>query len=144
MLAHPPPKWLKPLAWVALIWNLCGVIAFALQMLMTPEVISKMPIDQQAAYSNIPVWSTIAFAIAVFGGTLGSALLLAKKSFALPVFTVSLMAILIQQYYNFIVINSVEIMGSSAVFMPLFVVVIATLLLCVSFKGKQQGWLYAN
>lgn len=113
-------------------------------MLMTPEVISKMPIDQQAAYSNIPVWSTIAFAIAVFGGTLGSALLLAKKSFALPVFTVSLMAILIQQYYNFIVINSVEIMGSSAVFMPLFVVVIAILLLCVSFKGKQQGWLYAN
>ncbi len=134
----------KPLAWVALIWNLCGVIAFALQMLMTPEVISQMPIDQQAAYSNIPVWSTIAFAIAVFGGTLGSALLLAKKSFALPVFTVSLMAILIQQYYNFIVINSVEIMGSSAVFMPLFVVVIAILLLCVSFKGKQQGWLYAN
>ena len=84
------------------------------------------------------------FAIAVFGGTLGSVLLLAKKLFALPVFTVSLMAILIQQYYNFIVINSVEIMGSSAVFMPLLVVIIGILLLYVSFRGKQQGWLYAN
>ncbi len=48
------PIWLKSLAWAALTWNLFGVIAFIIQMMMTPEMISKLPLDQQTAYSNIP------------------------------------------------------------------------------------------
>ncbi|MEL0646359.1 hypothetical protein V6248_02895 [Pseudoalteromonas agarivorans] len=135
------PTWLKSLAWAALIWNLLGVIAFAMQVMMTPEMISKLPTDQQAAYSNIPLWSTIAFAIAVFGGLLGCILLLMKKALAIPIFAVSLSAILLQQYYNFVVINSIELLGLSAVFMPIFVITIAILLLYISIKGKQQSWL---
>ncbi|MEL0641321.1 hypothetical protein V6260_11960 [Pseudoalteromonas aliena] len=135
------PTWLKSLAWAALIWNLLGVIAFVMQMMMTPEMISKLPIDQQAAYSDIPLWSTIAFAIAVFGGLLGCILLLMKKALAIPIFAVSLGAILLQQYYNFVVINSIELLGLSAVFMPIFVITIAILLLYISTKGKQQSWL---
>lgn len=135
------PTWLKPLAWAALIWNLLGVIAFAMHMMMTPEMISKLPLDQQAAYSNVPIWSTIVFAIAVFGSTLGCIFLLAKNALATPTFALSLGAILIQQYYNFVVINSIELLGASAVFMPIFVILIAIALLYLSIKGKQQGWL---
>lgn len=135
------PTWLKSLAWAALIWNLLGVIAFSMQMMMTPEMISKLPTDQQAAYSDIPLWSTIAFAIAVFGGLLGCILLLMKKALAIPIFAVSLSAILLQQYYNFVVINSIELLGLSAVFMPILVIIIAIGLLYISIKGKQQSWL---
>ncbi|MDO6836786.1 hypothetical protein Q4596_14215 [Pseudoalteromonas carrageenovora] len=135
------PTWLKPLAWAALIWNSLGVIAFVMQMMMTPELISKLPIDQQAAYSDIPFWSTIAFAIAVFGGLLGCIFLLKKKALAIPTFTVSLAAILLQQYYNFVVINSIDLLGASAVFMPILVIIIAIGLLYISIKGKQQSWL---
>tara|TARA_R110001606_G_scaffold379563_1_gene539668 strand:- start:57 stop:476 length:420 start_codon:yes stop_codon:yes gene_type:complete len=136
-----PPHWLKSVAWAALIWNLLGVIAFIMQMLMTPDMISKLPIEQQAAYSNTPIWSTIAFATAVFGGVLGCILLLLKKAIARVLFALSLAGIFIQQFYNFIVINSIELLGASAVFMPIFVVVIAIILLLLSHKGKQQGWL---
>ena len=135
------PTWLKPLAWAALIWNSLGVIAFVMQMMMTPELISKLPIDQQAAYSDIPLWSTIAFAIAIFGGLLGCIFLLNKKALAIPTFTVSLAAILLQQYYNFVVINSIDLLGASAVFMPILVIIIAIGLLYISIKGKQQSWL---
>lgn len=110
-------------------------------MMMTPEMIGKLPLDQQAAYSNVPIWSTIAFAIAVFGSTFGCLFLLAKNALATPTFALSLGAILIQQYYNFVVINSIELLGASAVFMPIFVIIIAIALLCLSIKGKQQGWL---
>ncbi|MBB1303210.1 hypothetical protein H5162_12505 [Pseudoalteromonas sp. SR41-8] len=136
-----PPHWLKSVAWAALIWNFLGVIAFIMQMLMTPDMISKLPIEQQAAYSNTPIWSTIAFATAVFGGVLGCILLLLKKAIARVLFALSLAGIFIQQFYNFIVINSIELLGASAVFMPIFVVVIAIILLLLSHKGKQQGWL---
>jgi hypothetical protein len=135
------PNWLKPLAWAALIWNLLGVIAFVMQLLLTPEAMSELPIEQQTAYANIPLWSTIAFAIAVFGGTLGCVLLLTKQALAIPTFSLSLGAILLQQYYNFIVINSVKLLGASSVLMPLLVVAIALLLLYISIKGKQAGWL---
>ncbi|CAM2987106.1 hypothetical protein [Pseudoalteromonas distincta] len=135
------PNWLKLLAWAALIWNLLGVIAFAMHMMMTPEMIGKLPLDQQAAYSNVPIWSTVAFAIAVFGSTLGCIFLLAKNALATPTFALSLGAILIQQYYNFVVINSIELLGASAVFMPIFVILIAIALLYLGIKGKQQGWL---
>ncbi|MBH0026146.1 hypothetical protein I6F53_04025 [Pseudoalteromonas sp. SWN29] len=141
MSQNTPATWFKPVVWAALVWNLLGVIAFAIHMMMTPEMIDKLPLDQQTAYSNVPIWSTIAFAIAVFGSTLGCIFLLAKNALATPTFTLSLGAILIQQYYNFIVINSIELLGLSAVFMPVFVIIIAVALLYLSIKAKQQGWL---
>ncbi|ATC80798.1 MULTISPECIES: hypothetical protein [Pseudoalteromonas] len=141
MTTSATPNWFKPALWAALIWNLLGVFAFIMHLMMTPEMISKLPLDQQAAYSNVPLWSTIAFAVAVFGGTLGCILLLAKNAFATPTFALSLVAIFIQQFYNFIVINSIKMLGVSAVFMPILVIVIAFLLLYLSIKSKQQGWL---
>ena len=66
---------------------------------------------------------------------------LAKKALARELFLISFIAVLVQQYYNFVVINSIELLGASAVFMPIFVIIIAIALLCLSIKGKQQGWL---
>ena len=141
MTTSVTPNWFKPVLWAALIWNLLGVFAFVMHLMMTPEMISKLPLDQQAAYSNVPLWSTIAFAVAVLGGTLGCILLLAKNALATPTFALSLVAIFIQQFYNFFVINSIKMLGISAVFMPILVIVIAFLLLYLSIKSKQQGWL---
>lgn len=141
MTTSVTPNWFKPALWAALIWNLLGVFAFVMHLMMTPEMISKLPLDQQAAYSNVPLWSTIAFAVAVLGGTLGCILLLAKNALATPTFALSLVAIFIQQFYNFFVINSIKMLGISAVFMPILVIVIAFLLLYLSIKSKQQGWL---
>ncbi|BDF95728.1 hypothetical protein [Pseudoalteromonas sp. KAN5] len=141
MTTSTAPSWLKSVAWAALVWNLLGVIAFIMQLLMTPEMISKLPADQQAAYSNTPLWATLAFAVAVFSGTLGCIFLLLKKAVARTCFTLSLIAILIQQFYNFIIINSIELLGASAVFMPLLVIIIAILLLHLSHRGKLQHWL---
>lgn len=141
MTTSATPNWFKPALWAALIWNLLGVFAFIMHLMMTPEMISKLPLDQQAAYSNVPLWSTMAFAVAVLGGTLGCILLLAKNTLAIPTLALSLVAIFIQQFYNFIVINSIKLLGVSAVFMPILVIVVAFLLLYLSIKSKQHGWL---
>jgi len=141
MTTSATPNWFKPALWAALIWNLLGVFAFIMHLMMPPEMISKLPLDQQAAYSNVPLWSTMAFAVAVLGGTLGCILLLAKNTLAIPTLALSLVAIFIQQFYNFIVINSIKLLGVSAVFMPILVIVVAFLLLYLSIKSKQHGWL---
>lgn len=141
MSSHTPKNWFKPVAWAALIWNLLGVIAFIMHIMTSPDMISKLPLDQQAAYSNTPLWATIAFAVAVFGGALGCIFLLAKKSLATPTFALSLGAIIMQQYYNFFIIDSIALLGISSVVMPLMVVFVALALIYLSIKGKQQGWL---
>ncbi|HCV04571.1 hypothetical protein AAEU31_12310 [Pseudoalteromonas sp. SSMSWG5] len=136
-----PPAWLKPLAWAALVWNLLGVFAFIMQQLMTPEMIALLPENQQDAYRNIPLWSTAAFAVAVFSACLGSIMLIVRKALAREFFLVSFIAVLVQQYYNFVVIDSLAMFGSSALAMPFCVIVIGLVLLLISNKGKQESWL---
>ena len=136
-----PHAWLKPLAWAALVWNLLGVFAFIMQQLMTPEMIALLPENQQDAYRNIPLWSTAAFAVAVFSACLGSIMLIVRKALAREFFLVSFIAVLVQQYYNFVVIDSLAMFGSSALAMPFCVIVIGLVLLLISNKGKQESWL---
>lgn len=135
------PTWLKPVAWAAIVWNLLGVLAFIMQLLMTPEMISQLPLDQQAAYKDIPFWATAAFAIAVLGGTLASLMLLLKKAISRELFALSLIGIIAQQYFNFFIIDSIALFGTSAVFMPLLVMIIACILLFISHKGRSENWL---
>ena len=78
------PSWFKAVAITALIWNLLGVVAFVLQMMITPEILAELPAAEQALYANIPSWVTAAFAVAVFSGVLGSLFLLMKKSISTP------------------------------------------------------------
>src|SRR2546429_619808 len=55
---------------VALIWNVMGVINFFGQM--NADALAAMPKAQRAIIEGRPAWATGAFAIAVFGGALGS------------------------------------------------------------------------
>ena len=78
------------MAFLALLWNLFGVAMFFLQFNMSPETLAAIPADQRALYESTPAWVHGAFAVAVFGGALGSAVLLLKKRLALPLLLLSL------------------------------------------------------
>jgi len=51
-----------------------------------------------------------------------------------------LAAVLAQQYYNFMIINSISLFGVSAIFMPIAVTLIAIALVYLSFHLKQQDY----
>ena len=40
------PKWFTAVAVVALLWNIIGLIAVIMNMLLTPEQIAAMPTEQ--------------------------------------------------------------------------------------------------
>ena len=60
-----------------LIWNVLGCINFFLQI--NPDMVSSYRETEQAIIQGRPLWATIGFAIAVFGGALGCVFLLLKK-----------------------------------------------------------------
>ena len=136
------PAGLKVFAWLMVLWNGIGVAAFFSQIMMTPEMIAQLPEAQQAVYRDIPVWSYTAYALAVFGGLLGSILLALAKKLAFPVLVVSFAGVLVQEYYNFVVIDAISIMGWGIVVMPAIVTVISLLLVLISQRGVKSGWLH--
>lgn len=125
---HNLVKWLKAISIFAIVWNLLGVGAYLMQVFMTDENRALLPEAEQALYSNIPAWYTAAFAIAVFGGFLGSILLFFKKKLAVSLLMLSLIAVFVQMYYNFFISKSMEVYGPGSAIMPVLVILIAIFL----------------
>jgi hypothetical protein len=126
---------------LALVWNLMGVMAFITQLTMSPEVLQALPAEQQALYTNIPMWATVAFAVAVFGSTIGCILLLLRKRLAVPVLSISFAAILVQMVHSLVISKSIEVYGPGGMIMPLMIIFIGGFLIWYSRKAAAMGWL---
>jgi len=125
----------------ALVWNALGVMQYLGLAYMTDEVRAALPEAERALYENIPTWVTAAFAIAVFGGLIGSAFLLMRKKLARPMFLISLIAIVVQMSYNLFMSKAAEVYGPGSIVMPIMVILIGVFLLMYSKKTIAKGWL---
>ncbi len=125
---------------VALIWNLMGVMNLFMQM--NADALAAMPEAQRAIIEGRPAWATGAFAIAVFGGALGSLLLLLRKSAAFYLFIASLLGMLVHMIPYLGMAGSTIDFGpfeiSMYILMPL---VVAAFLIWYSKHAKSKGWI---
>ncbi|MEW6991197.1 hypothetical protein AADZ91_10950 [Colwelliaceae bacterium 6441] len=137
----PSPKWFLIIVVLALIWNIIGLIAFINYTMMSPQALSELSLQEQNLYKNTPIWATAAFAVAVVAGTLGCVSLLMKKNNARVLFMASVLGVVIQNVYAFIIVDSISVYGVVSVIMPLMVFAIAICLLILAFKAKANNWL---
>ena len=135
------PTWFKVVAVLALLWNLLGCFAFFSDLRLSPEDLAKLPEAQQALYAARPGWAVAATAVAVFGGALGSIGLLLRKKGALPVFVLSLLGILVQDFSLFVLADGASLAGPVAVVMQAVVLAVGIALVLLSRKGIARGWL---
>lgn len=126
---------------VALLWNLMGVVFYLMQVTMSGDMMAGMPEAERALYESMPSWATGAFAIAVFGGVAASVGLLMKKAWCVPVFVVSLVAIIVQFGYWLFVTDSIAVIGNEVFLMPVMITAIAVFLLWYSRDARGRGWL---
>ena len=73
---------------------------------MSADALTSMTAAQQAIIVDRPAWATGAFAIAVFGGAIGSILLLLRKPLALWFFLVALIGVIVSMIPVFSIVNS--------------------------------------
>jgi hypothetical protein len=98
MTAFPAPHTTKRPLWLilptaaALAWNVFGLWQFGKFLTQTPArlMAEGMTEAQAAAYTSLPGWMTLVFAIGVIGGTIGTALLLWRRQLSVPVLAASL------------------------------------------------------
>lgn len=119
-----------------LIWNVMGCINYFVQM--NPEMVSSYRETEQAIISARPIWATVAFAVAVFGGALGCILLMLKKSISYYLFIASFLGVVVTMTHTLsadINFGIGEILG--IILMPL---VVAAFLIGYSKYTVNKGW----
>ena len=137
---YKAPTWFTVVAAVALVWNLLGVMAYIMQVTMSPEALAVLPEEQRQMYENTPAWATAAFAVAVNGGALGCVLLLLKKKLAGLFLQLSLAGVLVQMFHSFFMSESTEVFGPGMLIMPVMVIVIAAYLVWLAARAKTKRW----
>jgi hypothetical protein len=135
------PGWFKGAVYAAIAWNLIGVMQYLAHVSTTPEQLAALPMAQRDLLMAMPAWVDGAFAVAVFAGTIGSILLLLKKAWALHLFLLSMLGVLVQNYYSFVMSDAIEVMGSAAIVVPAVVFTIGVLLIWLSVSAKSKGWI---
>lgn len=136
-----PATWFWVVSALALVWNLMGVMAYITQVTMSPEALQALPENERTLMESVPMWVTSVFAIAVWGSTLGSILLLMRKKIATPVFILSFVGIIVQMYYNLFMSKSMEVYGPGGLAMPIMVLVVGIFLIWFSRKSTANGWI---
>jgi hypothetical protein len=134
------PRWLLWAGIALLLWNLMGVGAFVGQWSMTPDDIAKLPQMQQDLWNNMPGWAWIAYGIAVGAGTVGAVGIILRKFWATLLFALSLIAVIIQFSYPFLIANAAQ-GGIEMLGLPIFIVVIAVVQWLLSRTWQRKGWL---
>ncbi len=126
----------------ALVWNLIGLLFYYQDVTTTPGDLEQATQELRDLLLGRPKWATSAYAIAVTSGVLGCLLMLFRKAWAVPVFTLSLLGVIVQDFHAFVLANAYEIIGPVWSTVSLAILVIAALLVWYSRQARARGWLY--
>ena len=140
MTNSKPPIWFWIVSVLALLWNLLGVMAFVGQMAMTPDMLAQLPEAERIAIETRPVWATVAFGIAVFGGAVGSALLLLRSRMAKLLLIASLLGVIVQMAQA-LSASSLSDFGPGGMVMTVMIIGICALLVWLSVVAQRKGWI---
>ena len=135
------PRGYRWVAILALLWNLVGLAMFWMQVTMDETRLASLDEVERQIYLATPPWLNLAFAFAVIGGVLGALGLLLRRRWAVPMFAVSLLALLVQFGGAYLVTPAWQAYGVAGLAMPGLVLVIALALLVYSRRWRTSGWL---
>ena len=96
---------------LGLLWSAMGAMDYFMTQTKNESYMSNFTPEQLAFFYSFPSWVVATWAIAVWGGVIGTLLLLAKKSIAVWILLASLLAMIITAIHNFGLSNGMEVMG---------------------------------
>jgi hypothetical protein len=135
------PKWFRPVAVIALLWNLAGCAAYLADVTLSPAQIGTMSPAQQALYAARPLWSVAATAIAVWLGAAGCLGLILRKNWATWLLLASLVGVIGQDLWLFVLSGSASEAGAVAFALQGLVLAVSVALVVLARRGSAQGWL---
>jgi len=125
---------------VSLLWNSVGAMDFVMTQTKNRAYMSGFTPAQLEFYYGFPLWVVATWGIAVWGGVLGSLLLLLRSRFAAHLFLSSFIGIVLTDVRNFAFSNGIEVMGGVvALIFSAVIFVIGLLLLAYARAMCKRG-----
>ena len=136
--ARAIPGWFYAVAGLALLFEAFGCWMYVAQVSADR---AAMPIDQRAMWDATPTWMTAAYAIAVWIGLAGAAMLLLRRKLAVPLLLVSLIAVIVQFSGLFLVPQLRQTVPESALIAPVVLILACYLIFQFARVALRRGWL---
>jgi len=124
---------------ISLIWHGMGILNFMMQM--DADTLATMPESNRLIAESRPLWSTAAFALAVFGGGLGAVLLLLRKSLDIVVFMASLVGVILAMIPMLGMLDTVNFGPAEMVLAVVMPVVVGVFLIWYAKWTRSRGWI---
>lgn len=135
------PVWYWVVSAVLLLWNALGCFACFSQMTAKPEALAKLPEEQRAAWLAMPMTAKAAYVVAVGAGLLGAIALICRCAAAGPLFIASLVAVIVQFGWFFVVYKGASKVGASSFAFPAVIAIVAVAQIGFACWAKTQGLL---
>jgi uncharacterized membrane protein YeaQ/YmgE (transglycosylase-associated protein family) len=126
---------------LSLLWNLVGAFDFFMTQTKNEAYLKAFTPEQLAYFSGFPWWVVAAWALGTWGSSLGSLLLLVRRSVAVQVLGASLVGFVLTTLYTYVLSDGVKVMksGAGAVIFSAVIGVIIVLLLVYARAMRQRG-----
>jgi len=98
---------------VGLLWSAMGAMDYVMTQTRNEEYMAKFTPQQLEFFYGLPVWVDASWAIAVWGGVLGTLLLLLRKGIAVWVLLASFLAMVVTAIHNYGLSNGMEVIGET-------------------------------
>ena len=137
-----PPVWFWALAVLLLLWEAMGVYACVMQLRMGADSWPAAMDYDRRLYLAMPVWYNGVYILATFCGQLGALALLLRRMSAVPLYLVSLVAIVVMFGYVFATTNIIAHKGfAAAAGFPIVIFLLGLLALWLARTARARGWL---
>lgn len=139
----PVPLWFTIVAVVLLLWGVMGCWAWFQQFRLGSAAWGPDITDwDRAFYASLPGWYVWVYGVAVGAGFAGAVSLLIRSLLAIPLFVVSLIAVIVMFGWTFVATDLIAHKGVLvATGFPIFVALIAALQVWLSRMARTRGWL---
>lgn len=98
---------------LAVLWNCMGAFDYLMTESRNASYLSSFTAEQLTYFYGLPAWTIATWALGVWGGVLGSVLILLRRRLAVPVFAASLIGAVITFAYNYVFTDGLQVMGGA-------------------------------
>ena len=136
------PGWFITVAIILLLWAIAGVASFAAHVFAGEKLAAEQGAWDLAYYRALPAWFAWDYAICTLSGLAGAVALLMRSRWAVALYVVSLLGVVIQFGYVFLGTDLISQKGATATMpFPMFIALMGGMQIAVARMAAKRGWI---
>lgn len=135
------PAWFVVVALLLLAWEAMGVYACMQQFRLGADAMGPASDYDRDLFARLPIWYNAIYAVAVGTGFLGGLALVFGSVLSIPLFAISLIAVVIQFGWLFAATDIVAVKGVWVTYFPLVILGIGVFSVWFARHARARRWI---